>query len=61
MALTKQAKVVKKTELGRLLHHVERGRHPERDRVMVLLSKLPADNPVTYCLTRGERWRSFVN
>src|SRR4051794_15316194 len=38
MALTKQAKVVKKTELGRLLHHVERGRHPERDRVMVLLS-----------------------
>jgi integrase/recombinase XerD len=38
MALTKQAKVVKKTELGRLLHHVERSRHPERDRVMVLLS-----------------------
>jgi integrase/recombinase XerD len=29
---------VKKTELGRLLHHVERSRHPERDRVMILLS-----------------------
>jgi integrase/recombinase XerD len=38
MALTKQAKVVKKTELSRLLHHVERSRHPERDRVMILLS-----------------------
>jgi integrase/recombinase XerD len=38
VALTKQAKVVKKTELGRLLHQVERSRHPERDRVMVLLS-----------------------
>jgi hypothetical protein len=38
MALTKQAKVVKKTELGRLLQHVERSRHPERDRVMILLS-----------------------
>jgi integrase/recombinase XerD len=38
MALTKQAKVVKKTEMGRLLHHVERSRHPERDRVMILLS-----------------------
>jgi integrase/recombinase XerD len=38
MALTKQAKVVKKNEMGRLLHHVERSRHSERDRVMILLS-----------------------
>jgi integrase/recombinase XerD len=38
MALTRQAKVVKKTQLARLLHRVERSRHPERDRVMVLLS-----------------------
>jgi integrase len=37
-ALGKQAKVVKRSELGKLLDHVSRSRHPERDRVIVLLS-----------------------
>src|ERR1044071_7280120 len=36
--LTKQAKVVSPRELQRLLDGVSHGRHPERDRVMVLLS-----------------------
>jgi len=34
----KQAKVLRKAELQRLLNHVSHTRHPERDRVMVLLS-----------------------
>src|SRR5258708_35690908 len=34
----KQAKVLRKTELQRLLNHISHTRHPERDRVMVLLS-----------------------
>jgi integrase len=38
MALGKQAKVVKRSELAKLLDHVSRSRHPERDRVIVLLS-----------------------
>ena len=38
MALGKQAKVVKRNELTKLLDHVSRSRHPERDRVTVLLS-----------------------
>jgi integrase len=38
MALGKQAKVVKRNELTKLLDHVSRSRHPERDRVIVLLS-----------------------
>jgi integrase/recombinase XerC len=38
MALGKQAKVVKRNELAKLLDHVSRSRHPERDRVVVLLS-----------------------
>src|ERR1700732_670049 len=36
--LNKQAKVVSPRELQRLLDHVSHTRHPERDRVMVLLS-----------------------
>jgi integrase len=36
--LTKQAKLVAPRELKRLLDSVSHGRHPERDRVMVLLS-----------------------
>jgi integrase len=36
--LPKQAKVVSKRELLRLLDRGQHGRHPERDRVMVLLS-----------------------
>jgi len=36
--LTKQAKVVSTKELQRLLDHVTHGRHPERDRAIVLLS-----------------------
>src|SRR6266480_1045048 len=36
--LTKQAKVVSPRELQRLLDRVTHGRHPERDRAMVLLS-----------------------
>lgn len=38
MALGKQAKVVKRSELTKLLDHVSRSRHPYRDRVIVLLS-----------------------
>jgi integrase/recombinase XerC len=38
MALGEQAKVVKRSELTKLLDHVSRSRHPERDRVIVLLS-----------------------
>src|SRR6185369_4148661 len=38
MGQGKQAKVLRKTELQRLLNHVSHTRHPERDRVMVLLS-----------------------
>jgi integrase/recombinase XerC len=38
MALGKQAKVVKRSELTKLLDHVSRSRHPKRDRVIVLLS-----------------------
>jgi integrase len=34
----KQAKVLRKAELQRLLNYVSHSRHPERDRVMVLLS-----------------------
>jgi integrase/recombinase XerD len=34
----KQAKVLRKLELQRLLNHVSHTRHPERDRVMVLLT-----------------------
>src|SRR5258708_39441047 len=34
----KQAKVLRPRELQRLLDHVSHSRHPERDRVMVLLS-----------------------
>jgi integrase/recombinase XerC len=34
----KQAKVLRKPELQRLLNYVSHSRHPERDRVMVLLS-----------------------
>ena len=34
----KQAKVLRKSELQRFLNHVSHTRHPERDRVMVLLS-----------------------
>ena len=33
----KQAKVLRKTELQRLLNHISHTRHPERDRVIVLL------------------------
>jgi integrase len=36
--LTKQAKVLSRKELQRLLDRVTHGRHPERDRVMILLS-----------------------
>jgi integrase len=36
--LTKQAKVVSPREVRRLLDHVTHSRHPERNRVMVLLS-----------------------
>jgi integrase len=36
--LTKQAKVVSPRELQRLFDHVTHGRHPERDRAIVLLS-----------------------
>jgi integrase len=36
--LTKQAKLVSPRELHRLLDRVKHGRHPERDRVMVLLA-----------------------
>jgi integrase len=36
--LKKQAKVLSRKELQRLLDHVTHGRHPERDRVMILLS-----------------------
>jgi integrase/recombinase XerD len=36
--LGKQAKTLSKAELRRLLDHVSHSRHPERDRVMVLLS-----------------------
>ena len=38
MALTKQAKIVQNGELKKLLDYVGRSRHPERDRVIVLLS-----------------------
>jgi integrase/recombinase XerD len=34
----KQAKTLRKAELQRFLNHVSHSRHPERDRVMVLLS-----------------------
>jgi integrase/recombinase XerC len=34
----KQAKTLRKAELQRLLNHVSHSRHPERDRVVVLLS-----------------------
>src|SRR6267154_4854393 len=34
----KQAKTLRKAELGKLLIHVSHTRHPERDRVVVLLS-----------------------
>jgi integrase/recombinase XerD len=34
----KQAKVLRKSELQRLLNHISHTRHPERDRVTVLLS-----------------------
>src|SRR4051812_34075559 len=34
----KQAKVLRKAELQRLLNHISHTRHPERDRVIVLLS-----------------------
>src|ERR1043166_548040 len=34
----KQAKTLRKTELQRLLNHISHTRHPERDRVMVLLA-----------------------
>jgi integrase len=36
--LTKQAKTLSRKELQRLLDRVTHGRHPERDRVMILLS-----------------------
>src|SRR5271163_2310947 len=36
--LTKQAKVVSSREQQRLLDHIQHFRHPERDRVIVLLS-----------------------
>jgi integrase len=36
--LTKQAKVVSPRELQRLFDYVTHGRHPERDRVIILLS-----------------------
>src|SRR5215471_16882411 len=38
MALGKQAKIVQNGELKKLLDYVGRSRHPERDRVIVLLS-----------------------
>jgi integrase len=38
MGQGKQAKTLRKVELSRLLNHVSHSRHPERDRVMVLLS-----------------------
>src|SRR5205085_9165517 len=38
MGQGKQAKVLRARELQRLLNHVSHTRHPERDRVMVLLS-----------------------
>ena len=38
MGQGRQAKVVRKGELRRLLDHVSHSRHPERDRAMVLLS-----------------------
>src|SRR6267154_2159471 len=38
MGQGKQAKVLRARELQRLLDHVSHSRHPERDRVMVLLS-----------------------
>src|ERR1700726_621003 len=36
--LGKQAKVLSRKELQRLLDHVSHSRHPERDKVIVLLS-----------------------
>src|SRR5215469_10595832 len=36
--LTKQAKIVSKSQLTRLLDYVSHSRYPERDRVIVLLS-----------------------
>ena len=38
MGQGKQAKVLRSRELQRLLDHVSHSRHPDRDRVMVLLS-----------------------
>src|SRR6266436_5286053 len=38
MGQGKQAKVLRPRELQRLLDHVSHSRHPERDRVIVLLS-----------------------
>jgi integrase/recombinase XerC len=38
IAQGKQAKTLRKAELQRLLNHVSHSRHPERDRVVVLLS-----------------------
>src|SRR5215203_3530964 len=38
MGQGKQAKVIRRSELQRLLHRVSGSRHPERDRAMVLLS-----------------------
>lgn len=38
MGQGKQAKILRARELQRLLDHVSHSRHPERDRVMVLLS-----------------------
>ena len=38
MALGKQAKIVDPRHVAKLLDHVAKSRHPERDRVMVLLS-----------------------
>src|SRR5262249_4624434 len=36
--LGKQAKVLSRKELQRLVDHVSHGRHPERDRVIIMLS-----------------------
>ena len=38
MGQGKQAKTLRRAELTRLLNHVSHSRHPERDRVMILLS-----------------------
>jgi integrase/recombinase XerC len=38
MGQGKQAKTLRKAELSRLLNHVSHSRHPERDRVTILLS-----------------------